>query len=233
MTQTVLIIGAGIGGLCAGLALRQAGYEVEIFERAARITETGAGLTLTEPGSFALDGLGLRQAAWALSDDAAVTAFIHYRTGEVFHVTPAPQGEAAPRNRVVHRSDLHTLLLETALRAGVRIVTGAKLTAVQQYPTLVRAIFANATSATGHALIGADGLRSVTRAQLHGEQPPNHTGKVAWRALIPTETVADLTGGHASAVHFGPGGDVCALHRPAWCGPELRCARRDRHHGSG
>jgi len=206
MSDPVLIIGAGIGGLSAALALRQAGFDIEVYERAEEIKETGAGLTLTENGSLALEGLGLKQAAWDLSDIAAVTAFIHYKTGEVFHTTPAPQGEAAERaaNRVVHRSDLHALLLESCRAAGVRITTGARLVDITQDAASARAVFADGKIATGQALVGADGLRSVARAKLHGEARPNNTGKVAWRSLIPTALVADLTGGHASAVHFGP-----------------------------
>jgi salicylate hydroxylase len=207
MGEPVLIIGAGIGGLSAALALRQIGFDVQVYERADEIKETGAGLTLTENGSLALDGLGLKQAAWDLSDTAAVTAFIHYKTGEVFHTTPAPQGEAAERaaNRVIHRSDMHAVLLEACKAAGVGLVTGAKFIGFDQDAVSVTARFANGSAARGAALIGADGLRSVTRAALHGETRPNNTGKVAWRSLIPTSLVEDLTGGHASAVHFGPG----------------------------
>jgi salicylate hydroxylase len=206
MPEPILIIGAGIGGLSAALALHRAGMKVEVYERADEIKETGAGLTLTEPGSLALEALGLSQASLDLSDSAAVTAFIHYQTGEVFHTTSAPEGEAAKRlgTRVVHRSDLHNLLLETAVTAGIPIVTSCKLIGIEQETERVHARFASGKTAIGAALIGADGLRSVSRALLLGDTPPNRTGKVAWRSLIPTELVADLTGGHASAVHFGP-----------------------------
>jgi len=206
MPEPILIIGAGIGGLSAALALHRAGLPVEVYERADEIKETGAGLTLTEPGSLALDALGLKQESFDLSDSSAVTAFIHYQTGEVFHTTSAPEGEAAKRlgTRVVHRSDLHSLLFETVVAAGISIVTSSKLIGIEQDADRVYARFANGRTATGAALIGADGLRSVSRALLCGDTPPNRTGKVAWRSLIPTELVADLTGGHASAVHFGP-----------------------------
>jgi salicylate hydroxylase len=206
MSEPILIIGAGIGGLSAALALHRAGLKVHVYERADEIKETGAGLTLTENGSLALEALGLKQASLDLSDDAAVTAFIHYRTGEVFHTTSPPEGEAAKHmaTRVVHRSDLHSLLLETALAAGIPVVTSSKLIDIEQDADRVHARFANGKTAAGAALIGADGLRSVARALLHGDAPPNRTGKVAWRSLVPIELVADLTGGHASAVHFGP-----------------------------
>jgi salicylate hydroxylase len=105
---------------------------------------------------------------------------------------------------VIHRSDLHALLLEAAVSAGVKLVTGAKLVHIDQTDDQVHARFADGRSAAGAALIGCDGLRSVSRTLLLGDAPPNRTGKVAWRSLIPTELVADLTGGHASAVHFGP-----------------------------
>jgi len=202
MTAPILIIGAGIGGLSAALALRQAGFPVEVYERAEEIKEMGAGLTLTDPGSLALEALGLKQPTLDLSDNATVTAFIHYQTGEVFYTTPMAEGAAA--TRVVHRADLHSLLVETVLAAGIPVHTGSKLVAVEQDARGVRAVFESGGSAKGAALIGADGLRSAVRALLHGEEAPNRTGKVAWRCLIPTDLVADLTGGHASAVHFGP-----------------------------
>jgi salicylate hydroxylase len=88
--------------------------------------------------------------------------------------------------------------------AGIPLHTSAKLVAIVQDETRVHARFANGTTASGAALIGADGLRSVARTLLHGDVPPNRTGKVAWRSLVPIELVEDLTGGHASAVHFGP-----------------------------
>jgi salicylate hydroxylase len=202
MTAPLLIVGAGIGGLSAALALHRAGFSVGVYERADEIKEMGAGLTLTQPGSLALEALGLKQAVEALSDNATVTAFIHYQTGEVFYTTPMVEGSAA--TRVVHRADLHSLLLETVLEAGIPVHTGSKLVGFEQSGGGVRAMFESGASAEGAALIGADGLRSVVRALLHGEGAPNRTGKVAWRCLIPTEVVADLTGGHASAVHFGP-----------------------------
>ena len=206
MSEPILIVGAGIGGLSAALALHRAGRAVAVYERADEIKETGAGLTLTETGSLALEALGLKEETLALSDDAAVTAFIHYRTGEVFHTTSPPEGEAAKRmaTRVVHRSDLHALLLETAVAAGIPLVTSSRLVEIDQDTDRVHARFANGKTASGAALIGADGLRSVARALLCGDTPPNRTGKVAWRSLVPIELVADLTGGHSSAVHFGP-----------------------------
>ena len=206
MSEPILIVGAGIGGLSAALALHRAGRTVEVYERADEIKETGAGLTLTETGSLALEALGLKQETLALSDDAAVTAFIHYQTGEVFHTTSPPEGDAAKRmaTRVVHRSDLHALLLETAVAAGIPLVTSSRLVEIDQDADRVHARFANGNTASGAALVGADGLRSVSRALLCGDAPPNRTGKVAWRSLVPIELVADLTGGHASAVHFGP-----------------------------
>ena len=206
MSEPVLIVGAGIGGLSAALALHRAGWAVEVYERADEIKETGAGLTLTETGSLALEALGLKEPTLALSDDAAVTAFIHYKTGEVFHTTSPPEGEAAKRmaTRVVHRSDLHALLMETAVAAGIPLITSSRLIEIDRDADRVHARFANGKTASGAALIGADGLRSVARALLCGDAPPNRTGKVAWRSLVPIELVADLTGGHASAVHFGP-----------------------------
>lgn len=214
MKDRIIVAGAGIGGLSAALALRQAGFDVTVIERTTEFSRSaGAGLTITAPGIAAFDALGLKQAVLEMSDAAPATPLIQYQTGEVFHTREVPNldedaGSTGQPNRfvprVTHRADVHQLLLDAAREAGVTVLTGAHLIDVHQDDLGVSVTLADGRAISGEILIGADGLRSRVRALLRGEEEPNHTGVVAWRALVPTELVSDLLGGLAIAIHFGP-----------------------------
>jgi salicylate hydroxylase len=212
MKDRVVIAGAGIGGLSAALALRQAGLEVTVAERATEFSPSaGAGLTITAPGMAAFEALGLGEQTMAMSAAAPQTPIIHYQTGEIFHTRVIPnlddEEDTGPHRfvpRVAHRADAHNLLLDAARDAGVDLMTGVAVTGYEQDEGEARLLLANGGSLAGAAVIGADGLRSRVRAQMHGEAEPNHTGAVAWRALVPVDLVEDLLGGLDIAIHFGP-----------------------------
>lgn len=215
MKDRIIVAGAGIGGLSAALALRQLGHDVTVIERATEFSKSaGAGLTITAPGIAAFDALGLKDKVIAMSDAVPATPFIHYQTGDVFHTRPVPNLDAtsdsapdAPNRfvpRVTHRADVHQVLLDGALEAGVTILTGAQVDGFEQDATGVRVALADGRVIESAMLIGADGLRSRVRTQLLGETPVNHTGVVAWRALVPVDLVRDLLGGFDIAIHFGP-----------------------------
>ncbi len=211
MTDHIIVAGAGLGGLSAALAARRAGYAVTVLERAPHfLASAGAGLTITAPAIASMDALGLEAETLAMSDTAGVTPLIHYATGEVFYtrVVPTPErDEDGPRYfvpRVTHRADMHKLLLDGCIRAGVEVITGAQVVDFTQDANGVTAKLSDGREMAGAILIGADGLRSRIRAILHGDKEPNHTGAVAWRTLIPAPLVADLLGDMTIATHFGP-----------------------------
>jgi salicylate hydroxylase len=204
----LLVVGGGIGGLAAAIALRQAGFAVRVFERAPAFAEAGAGLTVTAPGLRALDALGVLAEVLEASDSSASTAFIHYQTGELLKYSPPPPADLSRdptrQTRIMHRSDMQSILLGAARSAGAELVAGAELADFTQNEAGVELRFQDGRIERGAALIGADGLRSLTRGRLRGDGAPRYTGIVAWRCLVPVARVAPLLGGHASAVHIGP-----------------------------
>ncbi|MEE4454176.1 FAD-dependent monooxygenase [Novosphingobium resinovorum] len=212
MSERIIIVGAGLGGLSAALAVRQAGHDVLVIERASHFSDSaGAGITITAPGMAAMDALGLRRQIHAASAPAPSTPLIHYATGEMFYNRAVPNLEDGEQEgphrfipRVTHRADLHALLNDACLDAGVDILTDASVIGYEQDRGGVTALLADGRRLDGDVLIGADGLRSKVRAQMIGDAEPNHTGAVAWRALVPVELVEDLLGGMDIAIHFGP-----------------------------
>jgi len=206
---SIIIVGAGIGGLSAAIALRQAGHAVSVFERATAFEQVGAGLTLTPPGLRALDALGLLAPTLTASDNVARTAFIDHASGDLLRMSESRETPDRPatteETRVIHRSDMHAILLEAALAAGVVLRTGSEMIGIDQDAEHATVRFADGETSRADLVVACDGLRSIARRQLQTGDPLRNIGLVAWRALIPIEAVADIWDGYASAVHMGPG----------------------------
>lgn len=181
-----IVIGAGIGGLAAGIALRQAGIEVEIYEQAGALQEVGAGLSLWANAVHALDRLGLGDAVRSLSATYGVAGL---RTWDGRPLT-TPSGELEKRLGllvvVVHRAELLDVLVRACDPARVHL--GARFDRFAQDDARVTAVFASGNRAHGDVLVGADGLNSVVRTQLHGPQPPRYSGYTAWRGVVAFDT---------------------------------------------
>ena len=178
----ILIVGAGIGGLAAGIALRQAGLEVAIFERASELAEVGAGLSLWQNALHALDLLNVR----LVREHGVEAAASALRTRDGRTLVDVADSDLAHRfgelGIVIHRAALQRVLLD-ALGPGI-VDTGRTCTGFAQDKDGVTAVFADGSHARGTALVGADGLHSVIRAQLHGNRPPRYAGYTAWRAVV-------------------------------------------------
>lgn len=184
--REALIIGAGIGGLCAGIALQRAGVRVAIYEAAPAPREVGAGLTLWPNAIRALDRLGLGAAVRALGTvDRHGGAIADWR-GRSLVTLPAAALEArfgAPIV-VVHRAEFRALLAEALGRDALRYDARLQSFAPDDGGRII-AHFADGHVARGDLLIGADGLRAVTRQQLFGGPAPRYAGYTAWRAVVP------------------------------------------------
>lgn len=199
----VLIIGAGIGGLTVAIALQRQGFRVSVFEQAQELGEVGAGLTLFKNSNLAFAHLGLNEAIAAMSDIPDYGAMKDYKTGEVLNMLGplrAPQSDEVGSEwknyeltlRQVHRADLHALLVDTINRNDPNTIhLGASFVGAAQDATSVTARFENGTSATGDVLIGCDGIRSAVRQELYGADEPEFLNYVAWRGLVPMESLPD------------------------------------------
>ena len=178
-----MIVGAGIGGLTTAIALRRAGIEATVFERAGEIKEVGAGILLAANAVRALGELGLLHEVRQLGTPASAGR-IHSWRGKTLAEVPARELEktfGAP-SVAVHRADLQGFLLKEAGEKNV--VLGENCSGFEQDDAGVTAIFADGTVERGELLIGADGLYSTVRARLFGREKPRYAGYTAWRAVV-------------------------------------------------
>jgi salicylate hydroxylase len=189
----ILIIGAGIGGLTAALALQRAGCSVAIYETATELGEVGAGLTLTPNATHALESLELGERLAELADIPDGTMVRHYQTGEA--LVNRQRGENSLKTLgahyyQMHRADLHGMLAEAVLKNDPDCVyLDHCFDSLSQSESEVLAHFTNGVRIRGDALIGCDGLRSQVRPGLFIETPSRFTGQVAWRGLVPADSV--------------------------------------------
>jgi 2-polyprenyl-6-methoxyphenol hydroxylase-like FAD-dependent oxidoreductase len=177
-----IVVGGGIGGLAAGIALEQRGIRVRVFERAEAPGEIGAGLSLWRNALMALARLGQSTALGAIGLPQAGGGLRSWR-GDV--LTAVPGDVSDPLVTVVHRAELHTLLLDALGRERVRL--GAACVGFEQDGDGVTSRFADGSQARGDVLVGADGLHSVVRAQLFGAGRPRYAGYTAWRGVASFE----------------------------------------------
>jgi salicylate hydroxylase len=219
----VVIIGAGIGGLTAGLALLRRGIDVEIYEQAPELREVGAGLQIGSNGSRVLYALGLQAALEAVRFVPARRIIRLWNTGESwdwFELGAASIERYGTPHLMLHRGDLHGVLADAIRRIKPDVVhLGARCTGLVQSADRVELHFADGARRAAELVIGADGIHSQVRACLFGADRPQFTGCVAWRGLVPIEKVPPGISRNAGTNWLGPHGHV--LHYPVRRGEVL------------
>ncbi len=188
-TSTALVIGGGIAGPVAATALHMAGIEATVYE-AYRPESNGIGgtLALAPNGLAALDIVGAGDAVRSAALPAPKTAMsIGGRNlGELPHLS------ALPPLQVIGRGDLHRVLRERAVAAGVRFAYGKRLVGADDGPDGVTARFADGSTATADVLIGADGVRSTVRALIDPDAPgPDYTGLLGFEGRVDMDLGAE------------------------------------------
>lgn len=195
----ITIIGAGIGGLAAALALRARGAEVRILEQAEAIREVGAGIQISPNGLRVLQALDLGEGFRKISVRGQAVSLRNLRGGEVLRMDLAGLPEDHSY-RFVHRADFVELLAGRARAVGVRVRLLQNVRDVTPGAS-PRITLCNGDATCADLVIGADGLHSVLRPVLNGAAQPFFTGQVAWRAVVPNKVSHPAE----ARVHMGPG----------------------------
>jgi 2-polyprenyl-6-methoxyphenol hydroxylase-like FAD-dependent oxidoreductase len=200
--QHVLVIGGGIGGLSAALALRRAGIRVSIFEQQRQLREIGSGLTLWSNAVRQLKRLDLFDALASVSAPLQRFEFWSWRGERLGAIPLASLDQTLGVPSVgVHRADLLALLARAL--ADCPIELDARCVGFTQDGETVTAQFADGRTATGDLLIGADGLHSAVRAHLLGRRPPRYAGYTCWRSVTSFEHEAVTPGITSETLGYG------------------------------
>ena len=205
----IIIIGAGIGGLTAALALHHAGHRVRIFEQAPELGEVGAGVMLTPNAMRVFRRLGLEKAIAEVSVAPAFTAVWDHRDGHVLSTSVIGADSAARHGApyyYIHRADLHRILAG-AVRGNdsACLALGRTFTAWEMRAGRAVAQFADGAQAIADLLLGCDGIKSRLRTEIAAEVPTRFTGNVAWRGLVPTDRLRPSMCQPESIIWVGPG----------------------------
>ncbi len=205
--QEISIVGAGIGGLAASVALAQKGARVKVYEQAVALGEVGAGLQISANGVAVLEALGLREAAAQLANTPEAIVLRDYRGGEVSRLKMGATAEARYGRPYwqFHRADLLRILEEGARSAGVELVFDHQLSGLSSNEAGVLMEFEDREAILTPSLIGADGVRSKVRTLAFKGQAATFTGQVAWRGLVPAERLPQGLFENAAQVFMGKG----------------------------
>lgn len=202
----IAIIGGGIGGLAAALAMERRGAEVTVYEQSPAHSEIGAGLNLTPNAIKALRSLGIEKEVTAIGSGSEFLTIRSWKSGRV--ISRMRRGNfrkqfGAP-NISVHRADLLDVLRGALRTTTIRL--GARCVAVEPGERTAVARFADGSAIEADLVIGADGIHSAVRKSLFGADAPRFTGCICWRGMAPAATVPR-------------GGDIDMTEGTMWLGP--------------
>jgi salicylate hydroxylase len=186
----IAIVGGGIGGLTAALALRARGLDVTVFEQTEVLREIGAGVSIHPNAALLLKRIGLDDQLQKIGSPASGIV-LRTSQGEPFTTPAGPAMPALPRGSQgynVHRADFLNLLFDALPKGTVNL--GHRCIQLKQSGDTVRLWFANGASAEADIVIGADGIRSVVQREIGLQSRPTSEGIMAYRGLIPADRLA-------------------------------------------
>jgi salicylate hydroxylase len=210
----IAIIGGGLAGLATAHALHNFGFEIEVFEQASTLKEIGAGINTSPQAVKALRAIGVGDQVAAVANTSQGIFSRNMQTGEPIDFldrTPLLTKYGAPAY-TFHRADLLDAL--TSSLDSRHIHLNHRLTGIEETASGVELSFANGVRRKADIAIAADGVRSVVRQALYGDDTPSYTGQMVWRALLDgREVPPEVMEPHGSHIQWlGPGCHLLAYY---------------------
>lgn len=208
---SVAIVGGGIGGLAAALALLQAGFDVQVYEQASALREVGAGIQISPNAARVLHRLGL--AAELAKHGVRPVAWHQRRWDDGRTLLRTPLGDEVVAafgypHYQCHRADVLAML--SAALPAERLHLGHRLAGFTENGDRVELRFDNGAAVSADIMVGADGIHSTVRRILFGAEQPTFTGCTAYRGLVPAERLKHLDLEVAAQIWMGPGKHLVA-----------------------
>lgn len=197
-----IVIGAGMAGLATGIALRQAGYDVEIYEKTSKIRPAGAGISLWSNGIKVLNRLGLGKEVAAIGGEMNRMEYRSHNDELLNHIDLTPLFEkVGQRPYPVSRTDLQEIMLKAFGQDKVHL--NMRCVGVKQDEQSATALFEDGSTVTGDLVIGADGIHSAVRSYVVGETGTRYASYVNWNGLVDVDD--DLPAHDNWVIYVGDG----------------------------
>ena len=210
--QRIAIAGAGIGGLTTALSLLAKGFEVDVYEQASQLGELGAGLQISPNGARVFTDLGLDEALKTCVSPARGKEIRMWDTGQrwkLFDLGDDCLARFGAPYWMVHRGDLHRVLLKAFEQRSTRPVRlNARVISAHSSAAGVSFQLNDGSVHEADGLLAADGVHSVLREQLLGEDKAQFTGLLAWRGLVPVDCIPAHLQNPVGTNWVGPGAHV-------------------------
>lgn len=209
----VALVGGGLGGLTAALALIRNGFEAEVFEQAHLLREVGAGIGLSPNALKVLRALGVEDEVRRRGFLPEAIVGRDWTTARQLFRAPLKDVAAArfgATNVQIHRADLLDVLAATI--PASRLHLNSRCVAISSSDRRAFLTLSNGRQEEFDLVVGCDGIRSRVRTAVHPPQAPRFTGNICWRALIETE---ELPPGHVApdvTNWVGPGGHIVTYY---------------------
>ncbi|KAG9239299.1 hypothetical protein BJ875DRAFT_221758 [Amylocarpus encephaloides] len=188
----IIIVGAGLGGLGAAIALLLAGHDVEVFEAASEIGEVGAGIQILPNSSRVLQSWGMKDMLEKCATKPSRVNFLGWKGNTITSMDFAASAAQYPGTFYwdFHRASLHSSLLERATQLGTVMKVNARVKDVRVQPNgeTATVVLQGGEEHLADLVVGADGINSRLREIMLGrENPPVLTGDLAYRLLLSTK----------------------------------------------
>lgn len=192
----IAIVGGGIGGLTAALALSQNAHDITVFERSAGIREIGAGVQISPNAGRLLHSLGLGVSYSEISVNPHRVVLRRWEDDSIIRATDLDESflsqHQVPLANVARNELVEILGDAVAARSNVALKFSTHVVSVEPGDSSSVVLFSDGSSQSFDIVLGADGIHSVVRPCVGGIDKPRFSGSAAYRALVPRSAVEDL-----------------------------------------